>query len=166
MPCFRISSLLRGMTWIGTEECFSMEYFATCEGGRTRRKREKNVSIATSRRRRRRQKIIIRNDHPKERHTHLSTSRVLRPKIIILSSNTHAQYTIRDATKTDDVVLRILLLLLHRVARTSNVMSSWESYPMYTLKGISFVANASLFDIIFSFLLRVFFCAEKNNNKK
>ena len=37
---------------------------------------------------------------------------------------------------------------------------------MYTLKGISFVANASLFDIIFSFLLRVFFCAEKNNKKK
>ena len=81
--------------------------------------------------------------------------------------HTHAQYTIRDATKTDDVVLRIpLLLLLHRVARTSNVMSSWESYPMYTLKGISFVANASLFDIIFSFVLRVFFCAEKNNKKQ
>ena len=37
---------------------------------------------------------------------------------------------------------------------------------MYTLKGISFVANASLFDIIFSFVLRVFFCAEKNNKKQ
>lgn len=36
---------------------------------------------------------------------------------------------------------------------------------MYTLKGISFVANASLFDIIFSFVLRVFFCAEKNKKK-
>ena len=169
MPCFRISSLLRGMTWIGTEECFSMEYFATCAGGRRRRKREKNVSIAPSRRRRRRQKIIIRNDHPKERHTHLSTSRVLRPKIIILSSNTHAQYTIRDATKTDDVVLRILLLLLlHRVARTSNVMSSWESYPMYTLKGISFVANASLFDIsiIFFVVARVFLCRKKQKKTK
>ena len=44
-------------------------------------------------------------------------------------------------------------------------MSSWESYPMYTLKGISFVANASLFDIII-IILCVFFCAEKNNNKK
>ena len=165
MPCFRISSLLRGMTWIGTEECFSMEYFATCAGGRRRRKREKNVSIATSRRRRRRQKIIIRNDHPKERHTHLSTSRVLRPKIIILSSNTHAQYTIRDATKTDDVVLRIPLLLLQRVARTSNVMSSWESYPMYTLKGISFVATASLFDII-QLCRGCFFVQKKTTTKK
>ena len=35
---------------------------------------------------------------------------------------------------------------------------------MYTLKGISFVANASLFDIsiiFFCCFLRVFFCAEK-----
>ena len=39
---------------------------------------------------------------------------------------------------------------------------------MYTLKGISFVANASLFDIsiIFFCFLRVFFCAEKNKKKK
>tara|TARA_B100000073_G_scaffold256212_1_gene216163 strand:+ start:2871 stop:3029 length:159 start_codon:yes stop_codon:yes gene_type:complete len=40
---------------------------------------------------------------------------------------------------------------------------------MYTLKGISFVANASLFDIsiiFFCCFLRVFFCAEKNKKKK
>ena len=38
---------------------------------------------------------------------------------------------------------------------------------MYTLKGISFVANASLFDIsiIFFVVVRVFFCAEKNKKK-
>ena len=143
-----------------------MEYFATCAGGRTRRKREKNVSIATSRRRRRRQKIIIRNDHPKEKaHTSLDVFVSFDQKSLFY----HPTHTIRDATKTDDVshrcvVLRILLL--HRVARTSNVMSSWESYPMYTLKGISFVANASLFDIsIFLFCCACFFVQKKTTTK-
>ena len=48
-------------------------------------------------------------------------------------------------------------------------MSSWESYPMYTLKGISFVASAwSLFDILlFNFSVGgVLFCAEKKTKNK
>jgi hypothetical protein len=46
------------------------------------------------------------------------------------------------------------------------VMSSWESYPMYTLKGISFVATASLFDIIIQFFRGCFFVRGKKQKTK